>query len=222
MHSSLPGKRLFLATLLLAGLGVSALPAFGIDATPGGSMYENDPARAMKEGIEDSVGLYVLQPSRRHPKEKVEIPEPGTAELWLFMDPRKPDYEKEKCDALKDLLVGRFGVGGAKPFFDRFPTFKALSVVLFRVGIGHTLTPEGKYVVEKSVLAYTKLKLTRARADKLDWAAVRVQFGASTTGLTPQMGAEPKETPKPIDSAACVRNASKWADNIFFSKDYFK
>ena len=37
------------------------------------TMYGNDPNREMKEDVEDTYGMYILNPSRRHTKEMLEF-----------------------------------------------------------------------------------------------------------------------------------------------------
>jgi len=45
------------------------------------TMYPDDPNRQLKEGIEDAYGMYILLPSRRNVKEKIEINDENV-DLW--------------------------------------------------------------------------------------------------------------------------------------------
>ena len=190
-----------LGTVFLAGSCATAYAATD-------TMYENDPNRQVKESIEDTYGLYILQPSRRNSKEKVEIND-DNVEFWLYYDPRKPDPEKIKCEAYKWLLVGRFGVGGAQPFFAKFPRYKAVDLVIYRLASERTMDANGQYHVSKSPSAYLKLRVTRARAEKLDWAAVKQLL-------------EKAGEPKGPEPGQCVRTADRWVDQRWYSKEYFK
>ena len=193
-------------SILLAGI----LLGLAGSASAADTMYANDPDATLKESIEDTYGLYILNPSRRHFKEKVEINGGDTVEMWLFMDPRKPDQEKLKCEAYKWLLLGRFGkTSGAQPFFQRFPKYKNVDLVVFRLNSERTMDKEGRYVVTKSPSAYLKLRLTRAKAEKLDWAAAHTLLDKASNAGAP-------------DPAVCLKSAEKWVDAKWYSKEYFK
>lgn len=190
-----------LAAVFLAGL---VSPAFGAE-----TMYPDDANRAVKESVEDAYGLYILNPSRRNSKEKVEIND-DTVEMWLYMDPRKPDQDKLKCEAFKWLLLGRFGkTSGAQPFFQRFPKYKNVDLVIFRLNSERTVDKDGRYVVSKPQSAYLKLRLTRAKAEKLDWAAVHTLLDHASDPKAPEPG-------------VCMKTAEKWVDAKWYSKEYFK
>lgn len=198
---------LVLGVLFLVSLGGMVSTAYGAE-----TMYPDDPQRQLKEAIEDAYGMYILVPSRRHPKERVEIADDEVL-LWVYEDPRKPDYDHQKCEAFKNLLVGRFGDGGAKTFFDRFPKYRAVQLVEFRQLVSHSLNPDGKYIIDKTPAAYIKLRISRANAAKLDWKAVHELLDRAN---------ESKDSPKTPEPTNCIRTATKWIDNAFFSKEYFK
>ncbi|HVO29687.1 MAG TPA: hypothetical protein VMV18_03090 [bacterium] len=195
--------------LLAPAIGALApLAAGAATPTAADTMYPDDANRQLKESIEDAYGLYILQPSRRNPKEKVEISD-DNVEMWLYFDPRKPDYDRMKCEAYKWVLLGRFGIGGAQPFFEKFPKYKAVDLVVYRLASERTMDKDGNYHVSKTPSAYLKLRVSRAKAKALDWSAVKQQL---------EKAGEPKG-PEPV---ACVRNAEKWVDAKWYSKEYFK
>ena len=188
-----------LAAVLVALIATPALAAE--------TMYGNDPNRELKEEIEDTYGMYILNPSRRHPKEKVEI-NGENVEIWLYHDPRKADFDKIKCDAIRWLLLGRFGKGGAQPFFAQFPKFNAVELDLFHLTSSRTVDAAGKYTVTKTPRTVLKVKLTRKKSDKTDYAAIAKEF--ETKYKTAD------------DAPACVKAAEKFVDAKFYNKEYFK
>lgn len=193
--------RAFTPVLLLAAL-LAAPRAFAAE-----TMYANDPNREVKEDIEDAYGIYILKPSRRHPKEKVEINN-DAVELWLYHDPRKADYDRIKCDAIKWLLTGRFGKGGAQHFFARFPKFNSVELDLFRLNSVRTVDANGKYTVNRQPSTVLKVKLSRRKADRMKWEDVeRVMRDLSAPGKEPE---------------ACVKMAERLIDAKFYSREYFR
>ena len=188
--------------VLLAALLVS--PA----ALSADTMYANDPARELKEDIEDAYGLYILNPSRRHSKEKVEI-NGETVELWLYHDPRKPDFDQFKCDAIRWLLLGRFGKGGAQPFFAQFQKFNAVELDIFELQSSRTVDRDGKYDVRKTPNTIMKLRLSRRRAERLKWDQVR-----ATLDKLSKPSVEPEQ---------CVRTAERLVDAKWYNtREYFR
>lgn len=207
MASRLRGTSIWIALggmLLLSSAGLVTRANAAID-----TMYPDDANRQLKESIEDTYGIYILNPSRRNAAEKVEI-KGETVELWLYYDPRKPDYDKQKCEAYKWIMLGRFGVGGAKPFFEKFPHYKYVDLVVYRLVGDRTLDKEGNYHISKTPSVYMKMRLSRARAQKLDWAAVTKEL---------KRAGEPKGP----DDSACVRTAERWVDAHWYNtREYFK
>ena len=194
-------RRIWLPTFL--AVAILAQPtAFAAE-----SMYEGDPQKELKDDIEAAYGLYILNPSRRNPKEKVEI-KGETAEMYLYWDPRKSDPDKLKCDALKWLLLGRFGKGGAQNFFQQLPKFQAAQLHLFRLNSTRTVDAAGKYTVTKTPQEIAKLNLTRKKAEKTDWNKVKADFA--------------KFARPDADYAACVKTTEKHIDARWYNKEYFK
>ena len=198
-------RKLSIALALAVGTA-ALLGASSFAATD--SMYDNDPAKQVKESIEDTYGIYILQPSRRNQKERVEIND-DNVELWVYYDPRKPDDNKIKCEAYRWLMLGRFGIGGAQPFFEKFPKYKAVDMVVYRLNSERTMDKDGQYHVSKTPSAYMKLRLTRNKAKSTDWAAVKKEL-------------EHVGEPKGPDPAVCVRNSERFVDAKWYSKEYFK
>lgn len=186
---------------LAAGFCLSlAAPAFAAD-----TMYPNDPDRQVKEQIEDVYGVYILLPSRRNPKEKVEI-NGDTVEMSLFVDPRwreNPEYNKMKCDAMKWILVGRFGTGGAQPFFNEFTKYNNVDLTVFKLDSTRTVDKDGKYTVTKTPDTIMRFRLTRKKAEKTDWPGVAKAMD-------------------PKNPDGCVRAGEKLVDRTWYSKEYFK
>ena len=172
------------------------------------TMYEGDPAREVKEDIEESYGMYILNPSRRHPKEKVEI-KGENVEIWLYHDPRKVDYERIKCDAIKWLLLGRFGQkGGAQAFFAQYPKYNAVELDIFQLNSTRTVDNAGKYTVTREPSPILKVKITREKSGKLNWEQVdKTMKELSAPGKEPD---------------ACVKTAEKLVSAKFYNKEYFK
>src|SRR5882724_5002255 len=100
-------RRSLLAMLFVWTFAGIASSAHAID-----TMYPDDPNRQLKEGIEDAYGMYILLPSRRNVKEKIEINDENV-DLWVYYDPRKPESDKIKCEALSWVTQGRFGSANA-------------------------------------------------------------------------------------------------------------
>lgn len=172
------------------------------------TMYGNDPAREVKEDIEDVYGLYILNPSRRHPKEKVEV-NGDTVELWLYHDPRKKDLERIKCDAYKWITLGRFGKGGAQPFFAQFPKFNAVELILFQLKSSRTVDREGKYTVTKTPSPTMKVRLSRKRAERVKWDDLRKEFERLSKAGT--------------DADPCARFGERQVDAKWYNtKEYFR
>lgn len=189
-----------LLTALLAAL--IAAPAMAAE-----TMYGNDPNRELKEEVEDVYGMYILNPSRRHPKEKIEL-NGENVEIWLYHDPRKVDADKIKCDAIRWLILGRFGKGGAQPFFAQFPKFNAVELDMFQLASARTVDASGKYTVTKTPKTTLKVKLSRKKADRLDFAAIAKEF--ETKYKTAD------------DAPACVKAGERLIDAKFYSKEYFR
>lgn len=192
--------RAFTPVLLFALLAVPR--AFAAE-----TMYQGDPNREVKEDIEDAYGIYILNPTRRHPKEKVEINR-DSVELWLYHDPRKVDYDRIKCDAIKWLLTGRFGKGGAQNFFTRFPKFNSVELDMFQLNSVRTVDANGKYTVTRQPSTVLKVKLTRKKADRFRWEQVE-----ETMKKLSAPGAEPD---------ACVRTAERLIDAKYYNREYFR
>lgn len=171
------------------------------------TMYGNDPNRELKEEVEDVYGMYILNPSRRHPKERVEI-SGDNVELWLYHDPRKVDGDKIKCDAIRWLILGRFGKGGAQPFFAQFPKFNSVELDMFQLVSARTVDASGKYTVTKTPKTILKVKLSRRKADKHDYVAIAKEFESKYKTSD--------------DAPACVKAAEKLIDAKFYNKEYFK
>lgn len=170
------------------------------------SMYGNDPRRELKEDIEDVYGMYILNPSRRHPKERVEL-SGDNAEFWLYYDPRKLDGDELKCDAIRWLVLGRFGKGGAQPFFAQFPKINAVELDMFQLNSTRTVDASGKYTVSKSPRTILKVKLTRRKADKIDWATAKETL---------------EKLDKMPDAGQCVKAAEKFIDAKWYNREYFR
>ena len=178
-------------------------PVFGAE-----TMYANDPNRELKEDIEDAYGMYILNPSRRHPKEKIEI-NGENVEVWLYYDPRKGDNDKLKCDAMKFLLLGRFGNGGAQRFFSEFEKYQSVELDVFQLNSGRTVDANGKYTVTKTPRTILKVKLSRKRSDKHDYADLAKRF-------------RPDGDIGKLEPDQCVKAAEKLIDAKFYNKEYFK
>ncbi len=194
--------RTLLVMFLVLSTLASSVPALAVE-----TMYENDKDRALKEQIEDTYGVYILNPSRRRPEEKVEI-KGDTLEMWLYYDPRKPDFDRMKCEGLKWVLIGRFGKGGAQAFFNEFPKFNNVDLVVYQLDSKRTVDKEGKYTITKTPSKTMMLRLSRKKSDKLDWPALVKNLDQT------------QKTDK--DVAACVKTAERFVDRYWYSKEYFK
>ena len=193
---------------LAAVLTVLTVSTWAVPASAAETMYENDPARQTKESIEEIYGVYILNPSRRRPEEKVEIKN-DIAELWLYVDPRKPDFNRVKCDGLKWVLIGRFGKGGAQPFFNEFDKLNNVDLNIFQLNSARTVDKDGKYTVTKTPSVIMKARVTRKKSEAMDWAAVKTALDKN------------EKTDKELE--ACVRAGEKFLDKkVFYSKEYFK
>lgn len=191
---------------LLVAMFVFVLSS-SLQARAAETMYEGDKDRALKEQIEETYGVYILHPSRRRPEEKVEI-KGDTLEMWLYYDPRKPDFDRMKCEGLKWILMGRFGKGGAQAFFNEYPKFNNVDMVVFQLDSKRTVDKEGKYTITKTPSKTMMLRLSRKKSDKLDW----VQIVKSLDQV--------QKTDKEV--AICVKTAERFVDRYWYSKEYFK
>src|SRR5688500_14292661 len=192
--------RVVVASLLIVALSAPALASE--------TMYANDPNRELKEDIEDVYGMYILNPSRRHPKEKVEVKD-ESVEIWLFHDPRKTDNDKLKCDAVKFLLMGRFGDGGAKRFFAEFPKFNSVELDLYQLATSRTVDKDGKYTVNKTPKTILKVKISRKKSDEHDYDAIAKRF-------------RPDGDIGKLEPDQCIKQAEKLISAKFYSKEFFK
>lgn len=141
-------------------------------------MYEKDPQRKLKENVEEIFGLYVLNPSRRHSEEKVEL-KPGKSgtmgvELSMFFDQRESqDKDLVRCYAFRWLLLGRFGEGGgARGLFSRYPKTSHADLRFYTLVSSRSVKSDGTYVVKLERKDFLTARITRARAKQLNWDAV--------------------------------------------------
>lgn len=196
-------RRLLPLSAVLAWL---AMAPFAGPASAAETMYEGDSDRALKEDVEETYGVYILNPSRRRPEEKVQV-RGDTVEMWLFVDPRKPDYDRMKCDGLKWTLIGRFGKGGAEAFFKRHTKLNNVDLVVYRLDSKRTVDANGNYTITKTPQKYMQFRVSRKTADKLDWKVVRNALDKT------------ERTDKEV--AACVRTGQRFVRH-WYSKEYFK
>lgn len=188
--------------LLVAAALLSAVPALAAE-----TMYENDPNRETKDKLEEAFGVYIINPSRRRPEEKVEI-KGDTAEFWLLYDPRKPDFDRIKCDAMRWTLFGRFGKdSGAQHVFKQFPKVQNLELIVYHLKSTRTVDKDGKYTVTKSPIWSIRTRLTRRTADRVDW-----------NNAGNQLDKEPK-TDKEVST--CLSQAQKIVP-FKTNREYFK
>lgn len=186
--------------LVLAAL-LSAVPALAAE-----TMYDNDPNREMKDGLEEAFGIYIINPSRRRPEEKVEI-KGDTAEFWLLYDPRKPDFDRIKCDAMRWTLFGRFGESGAQKVFKQYPKINNIDLIVYHLKSTRTADKDGKYTVTKSPQWSIRTRITRKTADRVDWNATK--------------NALDKEPKQDKDVATCITQAQRIVP-FKTNREYFK
>ncbi len=187
--------------LLVAAALLAAVPAFAAE-----TMYGSDPQREMKEELEEAFGIYIINPSRRRPEEKVDI-KGDTAEFWLLFDPRKPDFDRIKCDALRWTLFGRFGESGARKVFKQNSKINNIEMIVYHLKSTRTVDKDGKYTVTKSPLWSIRTRITRKVAERVDW-----------NSASAQLEKDPK-TDK--DVATCVSQAQKIVP-FKTNREYFK
>lgn len=137
------------------------------------TMYEGDNDRKIKEDIEDIFGVYIINPDRRHSDEKVHISRDRggnmTVELRVFYDQRRAAPERLKCFAYRWLLLGRFGEGGARELFARYPKVENADIMFYTLTSKRTVDRDGKYSVTKEPVWFIRARVTRDRAKQLDW-----------------------------------------------------
>lgn len=137
------------------------------------TMYEGDSDQKMKEDIEDIFGVYILNPARRHADEKVHISTDKrgrqTVELRVYYDQRRKASARIRCFAYRWLLLGRFGEGGARELFARYPKVDNADIMFYTLTSKRSVDSAGKYSVTKEPVWFVRGRLTRGKAKKLDW-----------------------------------------------------
>lgn len=162
------------------------------------TMYEGDPNREVKEDIEEIFGLYILNPSRRHGKEKILVKK-DLVEMWLFYDQRRPSVERIKCYAYRWLLLGRYGnQQGVRTFFSKYSRFNKVDLIFYTLKSNRTLEKRGVYKVRKTPQRYLAARISRKRAGKLDWDALEKSLS--------------------IDGSKCAQAGEKAVDRKWYGK----
>ena len=162
------------------------------------TMYEGDPNREVKEDIEEIFGIYILNPSRRHGKEKVLVKK-DLVEMWLFYDQRRPSIDRIKCYAFRWLLLGRYGTQqGVRTLFSKYSRFNRVDLIFYTLQSNRTLEKRGVYRVNKTSQRYLAARISRKRAGKLDWDALEKSLA--------------------IDGSKCARAGEKAVDKKWYGK----
>jgi hypothetical protein len=155
--------------LLLLALVMGAPPVRADSVAPRAlEIYgENDPQRKMKVAIERMMGIYLVDPPRRHASEKVVIKGGRIRfDIWQPVG-RNTDLEL-KTRAVKWLVFGRTGFSnGARGIFSEYPRVAEVMLVFHEVSRPDKKKRRRTRQTEK-ITRYLILKLGRQRFERLE------------------------------------------------------
>ncbi len=154
--------------LLLLALVMGAPPVRADSVAPRAlEIYDaNDPQRKMKVAIEQMMGIYLVDPPRRHSSEKVVIKGGRIRfDIWQPVG-RNTDLEL-KTRAVKWLVFGRTGFSnGARGIFSEYPKVAEVMLVFHEVARPDKQKRRRTRQAEK-ITRYLILKLGRKRFERL-------------------------------------------------------
>ena len=148
-------------------------------------MYDGDKQQKMKEDIEAIFGVYIINPPHRHKDEKVFLKQDRrgnkTVELRVFFDQRRAAPRRVECFAYRWLLFGRFGQGGSRTLFSRYPKVRNADIIFYTLTSKRSVAKDGKYTVVKTPKPYLRARVSRLRAKRLDWDTLEKSMSINGT-----------------------------------------
>lgn len=153
-------RRAAIAALLLLPAAAAARGVYAAD----------DPAAPLKERVEQLMGLYLVEPPRRHSTERVRL-EGGKVRITYWQTVGDRTDEELVARALRWFVFGRTQYAtGVRGIFSEMPAVEEVSLVFEEV-----VRPErkGRRRGAERVHPYLELRLTRAKFERLDPARVK-------------------------------------------------
>lgn len=156
--------------LLLLVLAPFAAPPVSPDSVAPRAMQiygPDDPQREMKAAIEAMMGIYLVDPPRRHPSERVVI-QGGRVRFDVWQPIGRNTDAELKTRAVKWLLFGRTSFSsGARGIFSEYP--RVVEVMLVFHEVNRPDTKKRRRTQQTETLArYLILKLSRAKFSRLE------------------------------------------------------
>ena len=161
----------------VTALALSAAPAYAqgqaqrMDAArPGtGAFYAGDPQAREKERLEEVFGIHLTIPPRRHASERVEINDSAvTIAVWQPSSGQSDTALQTR--AVQWFLLGRTQFStGSRGLFSEWPEVQVATLVFHDV---LRKDQKGRRLAAETVVPYLRVKLTRARFERLKLKAV--------------------------------------------------
>lgn len=143
----------------------------------------DDPQREMKVAIEKMMGIYLVDPPRRHPSERVVID--GGRVRFDIWQPVGSNTDKElKTRAVKWLVFGRTGFSnGARGIFSEYPQVAEVMLVFHEVmrpdKQKRRRTKQAEQITRYLILKLGRQKFERLKIDALEGCVSRADCGAA-------------------------------------------
>lgn len=164
------------AALLLALVGTAdaqGVPERRREAVPPRALQiygADDPLAALKVRVEELTGIYLVDPPRRHPSERVTL-KGDAVRIQYWQTPTGFSDEELLARAVGWFLLGRTQyASGARGIFGEMPAVERVTLVFQDV-----VRPEkkGRRRGEEEIHEYLTLELTRQRFESIDLDRVR-------------------------------------------------
>ncbi len=155
--------------LLILVLAPFAAPPARADSVAPRAMQiygPNDPQRELKVAIEAMMGIYLVDPPRRHDSERVVV-QGGRIRFDIWQPVGRSTDAELKTRAVKWLLFGRTSFSsGARGIFSEYPQVVEVMLVFHEVNRPNK-TKRRRTQQKEKVARYLILKLSRAKFSRL-------------------------------------------------------
>ncbi len=134
-----------------------------------GGFYAGDPQAREKERLEEVFGIHLTIPPRRHASERVEIDDTSvTISVWQPSSGQSDIALQTR--AVQWFLLGRTQFStGSRGLFSEWPDVQSATLVFHDV---LRKDQKGRRLAAETVVPYLRVKLTRARFERLKLKAV--------------------------------------------------
>ncbi len=127
----------------------------------------DDPQREMKADLERMMGIYLVDPPRRHPSERVVI-DGGRVRFDIWQPVGRNTDVELKTRAVKWLVLGRTGFSkGARGIFSDYPSVAEVMLAFHEV-TRPDKTKRRRTRQPDKITRYLIIKLARDRFERLD------------------------------------------------------